>query len=458
MRYGEDASVSQPLVTLKFTARGAGDAEVKFISAKVDESANASLQDAPDALMGKSAVITVGGYNVTLPDIFTGDRATTPGQDYTFRATDTAHYDYSDVTARIGDKDVTVIDNGDGSYTVKAEDLTGDMVISGQRTPKTYGVTFEGNGKDDVENPASQATYGVDYTFTVKEEANYRYTVTAKMGETALKVTSGGNGGYTISGNQIEGDIVITVTKDSTPIVDPSKETVITIEGVSAEEVEGGRIHTAPNGVDYTIRLIKDAAYDYVFKIGETVIAPNADGSYTIPGSMLTGEPVTVTIEKTVAAPQVEVTEYLKLDTLQAQEGGRSMWLVLVTGKPVDGSAYAFDGSLMYASEKYEGAYCYLMISGKTLAEAQEDARALVSQKAGEAPQLTYDGDVNGTKVSDVNDAQLVYDMYLAKYGEFTQQLPVEAFLKADMDGSRNITVKDAAEIVAKIHGEFPAE
>ena len=159
-----------------------------------------------------------------------------------------------------------------------------------------------------------------------------------------------------------------------------------------------------------------------------------------------------------MAAPQVEVTEYLKLDTLQAQEGGRSMWLVLVTGKPVDGSAYAFDGSLMYASEKYEGAYCYLMISGKTLAEAQEDARALVSQKAGEAPQLTYDGDVNGTKVSDVNDAQLVYDMYLAKYGEFTQQLPVEAFLKADMDGSRNITVKDAAEIVAKIHGEFPAE
>ena len=98
------------------------------------------------------------------------------------------------------------------------------------------------------------------------------------------------------------------------------------------------------------------------------------------------------------------------------------------------------------------------MISGKTLAEVQEDARTLVSQKAGEALQLTYDGDVNGTKVSDVNDAQLVYDMYRAKYGEFTQQLPVEAFLKADMDGSRNITVKDAAEIVAKIHGEFPAE
>lgn len=70
--------MSQPLVTLKFTARGAGDAEVNFISAKVDESANASLQDAPDAQMGKSAVITVGGYNVTLPDIFTGDRATPP--------------------------------------------------------------------------------------------------------------------------------------------------------------------------------------------------------------------------------------------------------------------------------------------------------------------------------------------------------------------------------------------
>ena len=459
VRYGEDALINQPLVTLKFTARAAGEARVEFVSAKVDESANASMQDAPEAQqLGGAAVITVGGYLVTLPDIFEGEGTTTPGQDYTFRASDAAHYDYSDVKATIGGAEVEVIDNGDGTYTVKAENITGDLVITGQRTPKTYSVTFAGTGAGDVVDPSNQATYGVDYAFTVQEDANYRYTVTAKLGETEVPVTAGGNGSYTIPGNRIEGDLVITVTKESGPIVDPSQQTVITIEGVSAEEVEGGRIHTAPNGADYTIRLVKDAAYDYTLRIGETVLQANADGSYTIPGSMLTGEPVTVTVEKTVAAPKVEVAEYLKLDKAEAQEGGRSMWLVLITGTPVDGSTYVFDGETMFVSEKYEGAYCYLMISGKTLAEVQTDAAALVTQKSGAARSVAYDGDVNGTAVVDVNDAQLVYDMYLARYGEFTQQLPVEAFLKADMDGSRSITVKDAAEIVARIHGEFPAE
>ena len=111
-----------------------------------------------------------------------------------------------------------------------------------------------------------------------------------------------------------------------------------------------------------------------------------------------------------------------------------------------------------YISEKYDGAYCYLMISGKTTQEVQAEAAAKVSQKAGSASAISYEGDVNGTKNVDINDAQLVYDMYRAKYGEFTQTVAVENFLRADMDGSKNVTVKDAAEIVAKIHAEFPVE
>ena len=97
------------------------------------------------------------------------------------------------------------------------------------------------------------------------------------------------------------------------------------------------------------------------------------------------------------------------------------------------------------------------MISGKTAQEVQAEA-AKVSQKAGSASAISFEGNVNGTKNVDINDAQLVYDMYRAKYGEFTQTVAVENFLRADMDGSRNVTVKDAAEIVAKIHAEFPVE
>ena len=65
---------------------------------------------------------------------------------------------------------------------------------------------------------------------------------------------------------------------------------------------------------------------------------------------------------------------------------------------------------------------------------------------------------MNKTAAVDINDAQLVYDMYKAeKYQDFTT-VTAESFLRADMDGSKSITVKDAAEIVAKVHTEFPVE
>ena len=247
----------------------------------------------------------------------------------------------------------------------------------------------------------------------------------------------------------------MTKTKDVTP---PAGTTAITITGVTDAEVEGGLNQTATNGKDFTLKLVKDAAYDYVVKVGETEIKPNEDGSYTIPGSMINGTALTVTVEKTVAVPTVEVVEYLKLKQAEGEPSGQSMWLVLVSGKPVDGNVYSFDGNAMFTSEKYDGAYCYLMISGKTIEEVREAAAVLVDQKAGTAEAVAYEGDVNKTAAVDINDAQLVYDMYKAeKYQDFTT-VTAESFLRADMDGSKSITVKDAAEIVAKVHTEFPVE
>ena len=448
VRYGTDAKVGEPMVTLEFTAQAAGKAEVRFQSAKVDESANASLQDAPDATwLNDSVIITVGGYNVTLPDDFEGDKTTTPGEDYTFTAKDSEHYDYT-VKATIDGKEVEVIDNGDGSYTIKDENITGDVVITSEKTGKKYKVTITG---EDTTG-ASEAQYGVDYTFKIEKDSAYDYTFNVNA-----PYVDNGDGTYTIAGSEITHDITINVTKTpkQTP---PADTTAITITGVTEEEVVGGLNQTAPNGKDYTITLNKDAAYDYTVKIGETALEPNEDGAYTIPGSMLNGTALTVTVEKTVAAAKVEVFEYLKLKEAAGEESGQSMWLVLVSGKPVNGSVYAFDGNAMFTSEKYDGAYCYLMISGKTTQEVQAEAAAKVSQKAGSASAISYEGDVNGTKNVDINDAQLVYDMYRAKYGEFTQTVAVENFLRADMDGSKNVTVKDAAEIVAKIHAEFPVE
>lgn len=456
VRYGSNVNTGENLVTLKFTAKAAGEAKVEFVSAKVDESANAIDKDAPEATKINDAVtITISGFKVNLGDHFTGDAYTKPGEDYTFTAKDTEHYDYADVKATIGEADVEVTDNGDGSYTIKADAITGDITITANVTGKQYNVTFDGTGKDDVTDAAAQAQYGTDYTFKVNKQSSFTYTVTANVA-----LTDNGDGSYTIAGSAITQHITVTVTKTEDSVIPPTPtdHTVITITGVTADEVEGGLSHTAENGKDYKLTLKKDAAYDYTMKVGDTTIEPNEDGTYTISGSLLTDEALTVTITKTVASPKVEVFEYLKLKEAEGEQSGKSMWLVLVSGKPVDGNVYTFNDSMMFTSEKYDGAYCYLMISDKTIEEVKTEAQALVSQKAGTANAVSYNGDVNKTNVVDVNDAQLVYDMYQARYVEFTDTLAVENFLRADVDGSKNIAVKDAAEIVAKIHSEFAVE
>lgn len=452
VRYGSNVNVGETLVTLKFTAKDSGEAKVKFVSAKVDESANAIDKDAPDATMiYDNVVITIGGYKVNLGDDFTGDAITTPGSDYTFTGKDTDHYNYSEVKATINGDEVDVTDNGDGSYTIKAEDITGDITITGTKTGKKYAVTITG---EDTTG-ANEAQYGVDYTFNINKESGHTYTIDANVA-----YTDNGDGSYTIAGNVITKPITIDVTKtkdggENPPT--PSTETDITITGVTAEEVVGGLSQKATNGQDFTLTLNKDAAYDYEVKAGETEINANDDGTYTIPGSMLDGTPLTVTITKTIAKPNVEVVEYLKLKEAEGEASGKSMWLVLATGKPVEGNVYSFNGNAMFTSEKYEGAYCYLMISEKTIDEVKTEAAALIDQKAGTAEAVSYNGDVNKTSLTDINDAQLVYDMYQAKYVDF-ETLTVENFLRADMDGSKNITVKDAATIVASVHTEFQVD
>lgn len=87
---------------------------MKFTSAKVDAANGAISADAPEAAkVTEKVTLTIGGYQVTLQDDFNGDATTTPGEDYTVNANNT-HYDY-DVVAKIGDTQLTVTDNGDGS-------------------------------------------------------------------------------------------------------------------------------------------------------------------------------------------------------------------------------------------------------------------------------------------------------------------------------------------------------
>ena len=131
--FGDDKNLDTPAATLSFTAKGTGEAEVKITSAKVDIGSQAVGSDAPAAfLLDDTSVIKVTGYTVTLGEGLSGESTVAPGADYTFTAKD-KNYDFTFTGSTMGGADVEVIDNGDGTYTVK--NVTGNLVITAAKKP-----------------------------------------------------------------------------------------------------------------------------------------------------------------------------------------------------------------------------------------------------------------------------------------------------------------------------------
>ena len=433
--FGDDKNLDTPAATLSFTAKGTGEAEVKITSAKVDIGSQAVGSDAPAAfLLDDTTVIKVTGYTVTLGEGLSGESTVAPGADYTFTAIDADNYDYV-ISATMGGETTTANDNGNGTYTIPG--VTGNLVINATMTPKSYNVTVEGTGAGDV-TAADKATYNTDYAFTVTEDGNYTYNTTVTVGGKTYSLGAPENGKYTIPGTDIKGDIVITVTKT----VKPSSVVSVT----KPDYVKGNG--TATKGQDYDFTVEKEEGYDYsepTIKIGgqdvTDKLVKNDDGSYTIPGSTITGN-ITIEVTKT-AAVTVDVTEYITLN-------GKVMYLVTASGNFAEGQVAKYDGMSMFFSEKYN-AYAYLVISADNLEAVKAEAAGKVKVAEGTAAgTVDYTGDVNGTKVIDVNDAQLTYDMYNTKYSSF-DVVSMLKFLNADVSGDKKVNTADATAIVSLI-------
>ncbi len=432
--YGADRTA--PIV-LTFKGIKTGSSAVTITRANIDEASKADAQDAPAAEITTEAVkitVTAASYNVTLDKtLFNGADTVTGGTDYTFSANDTEHYDYSNVTATMGGKTVEVTSDGKGNYTIA--NVTGDLVISGTRTGKQYSVTVTGNEAANV-TAANTANYGTDFTFTFSgNDASKNYTVTVTVGGTEVTPTVNGTS-YTIAGTAITGNIVINAASTDKPA-----ETVnVKFEGNAIADATGKA--TAKKNTAYTFTVAKTAGYTY------TVTAKNADGDITLTESNGTYtiaakdviKDITITVNKT-AVRTVEVSEYVKANNTQ-------FWLVTVKGTVADGNVLTYNNAPMLWSAKYD-AYAYLVIdtTGKTEAQMKTAAEASIGEAKGEKTSISYGGDVNATSTVDVNDAQLVYNMYNAKYMSF-DSCSMEKFLRADMNGDKTLTVNDAAAIV----------
>lgn len=570
--YGEKRSAP---ITLTFKGIAAGVSTVTLKKANIDKKNNANTQDAPAAIIAKpSAKITVGSYQVNLPEEFIGESVAYPGQDYSFEAKD-KNYNYT-VTATVGGKKVDVkaiVDEDEietGAYTIPAASINGNIVITCTKEGKPVYVRVNGGGKDGVTTPGN-GKYMEDYTFSVADDA-YNYTITVKIGGADYPIAPNADGlSYTIPGEDMVPTALVVITAEREP--KPENKTTVSFTGSGAADVVGGvtqegnagkdftftidrsgltelptafepqsgvkvtkgapagtvtmpslpensavnaeditnlsaeiphyivyldrlqnvKMLDAPNGYEsgkmfliYRERLVVGdisgagyftyratqylvgvdaagkytilAAFDfksasqmpvsdavYTVTLDGNKLTPGADGSYTVPAvRMVAGSTVTVNVEKTVPLYTVEVSEYLMLD-------GKSVWLI--TAKPkaalAEGKTLAYDGNAMFTSEKY-GGYAYLVISADPLEKVKTAATAALAEITATSDTVAYDFDVNGTKAVDVNDAQLVYNLYNAMYENF-ETVSMRKFLEADVNGDKTVSTLDSAAIVNHI-------
>ena len=444
------------IAALTFKTKAEGAANVTISKVQVSDKDTAVDDNIPEATPKHDeddttadetpdVSVIVVPYSVTKPNFIAGNDKVLHGESYTFSYTDTTNYTYADLTVKVGGEEVTPVEEN-GVYTIAG--VTGAIEITATQTPNAYDVTKPEN----VEGP-DKATYGEDYVFTVTPSADDMaidtVSVTDEKGN-EIPYTINEEGKYVIAGTDITGAFTITVTEKE-------KMTTVTFTGIEESEIEGGLTQAAEIGKDFTFQLKKEEGYDYTVKVGETELTESEEiaGQYTISAELVVKGGVQVDITKEDnTKPVVDVVEYINLD-------GKTMFLV--TAKWRDKVlAYGEEGT-MFWSDKYTvtgeeaaGAYCWLVVSTDEmntveLVKAAAEAAIVEAAEGATATAVEYDYDVNGTTIVDVNDAQLVYDMYNASYMEFSENLPMWKFLEADMETDAKLDTKDVAAIISYI-------
>ena len=438
VRYGKAAELGDAL-TLSFVAAGQGKSDVKVTKACVDTNANAIEFDAPAAaILDDTAVITVSGYTVTLPDGFTRTDAEgsviAAGGTLTFKPTD-PNYDYT-VTVTVGGGEATTVSpNEDGIYTVP--NVNGNVVVTSTKTPKTFTVV-----QGDDTTGAATATYQTDYTFKLTPEDGYVYNMAMTIGGKAYtgftaQVNDDGTTTYTIPGADVTGNIVINSNKQ----VKPLETYKVTFAGTGAGDATGES--TVQEKANYTFTVAKQKNFEYTITATmggkDVTITEGADNTYTI--ANVTGDLVITIEKKSTLTMEVAVSEYVQMDN-------KTVFLVTVTGTPEEGKAFAYGDNVMYKTTAYgENVYSWLVIVDKNEAFTVATAEANITKASATAEEVKQSYDVNETGVVDINDAQLTYDIYSGKYTDF-EKVSVRKFLRADVNLDKAVNSTDAVAVV----------
>lgn len=467
-RYGAPLALGEALA-LDFTAKATATSTVKLTNAKFDLDANSINFDAPEATISDAdTVVNANNFTVTLPDAFTSDetRLVPKGGSFTFKPVD-SHYTYT-FTVKMGDSATEGLTFGaNDTYTI--ENISGNVEVTYTgKTPKQYDVKYkiDEDVEQDVTKGPETVTYLNDYSFVVTPRAGYSYRVIYSVDNgdpfvhTVIAVPTANDDGtltYTIPGKEIVGGVEIWI--------DPNTESGIPVvfTGNGVEDAASGNASSMGKNMPYYFTLNQRESCDYtVTAYYQPLATPTASKRPATVRSLGNGKYVVeavnyndylyvyarswnlvVKVEKVShSAEEVTVSKYLELND-------KTMMLVTVKGTPEGGSAFTYDGNTMYKVEGYgTDRYAWLVIVNKGQTLTQEEAAAKVAISAADnVVTITPSFDVNMTGKVDVNDAQLVYDMYNGAYSDFTQ-VSVEKFLRADVNATKVVDHTDAVAIV----------
>lgn len=469
-RYGDAVPLGEALA-LDFTAQATATSTVTLTNAKFDLDANSINFDAPAAVISDAdTVVNANNFTVTLPDAFTSDetRLVPNGGSFTFKPVD-SHYTYT-FTVKMGDTVTEGLTFGaNDTYTI--ENISGNVEVTYTgKTPKQYDVKYviynDPELEKDVTKGPETVTYLNDYSFVVTPRAGYSYRVIYSVDNgdpfvhTVLAVPTANDDGtltYTIPGKEIVGGVKIWIsanTESGIPVV---------FTGNGAEDAASGNASSMGKNMPYYFTLNQRESCDYtVTAYYQPLATPTASKRHATVRSLGNGKYVVeavnyndylygyahswnlvVKVEKVShSAEEVTVSKYLELND-------KTMMLVTVKGTPEGGSAFTYDVNTMYKVEGYgTDRYAWLVIVDKGQTLTQEEAAAKVAISAADSVvTITPSFDVNMTGKVDVNDAQLVYDMYNGTYSDFTK-VSVEKFLRADVNATKAVDHTDAVAIV----------
>ena len=317
--------------------------------------------------------------------------------------------------------------------------------------------------------------YPNNYAFTVKFPGSGRYArANIEPGNNGFLSALGdgsGNGDrtYTVDGSRLTGnendEITITIN-----VYAWQNKLTIGVGGNGAEDFAKDNALTCYPTESYTFKVNKSEYYDYTVTatywakklsgIWDTVsltVRDNGDGTYTIVRMPeitehyeLANTDVTITITKIAKAVDpdaVAAYEYVQLD-------GKTVVLVTVTGRLGSGKVFTYDGNTMFKAANYGfNVYSWLLILDKGEVLDVDALKADVISKLaladGTATTVDQAYDVNKSRRVDINDAQLVYDIYNGTYPDFSK-VSMEKFLLADVNCDKMVNSADAVVIVGQ--------